>query len=546
MKKIYSYFLIGAACPCVLFAQAPTDPHNINHALQGPGGNSPQFTNDVVVAPSPMREHNSSITVSFNGWIYEATGLETMDSDSSGGIVRYSKDNGTTWNTFASWLYPGVDYINPEIEVAGTDTNNLNLFVAGAWYDSTSGDADVWVDKYNGRNGQFISEVYSEGLQYPVRDLDIATDYRYPAYNASPYSVGLLYSHFGSADSIIFVSSANAGTTWGNRKGVAGTGSYCDQVSLAFGISSNWSNGRYFAAWEERSSFSATSIGRIKTAHCQSTIDGAWTSPICLDSIDVSCSGVVRRPRISCQYNSTVNNDSNAVSTVVMFERAFGGDTSDCDIIGFCSWTQPASNRWYRFDVVNDGQQTLQPDIAYDPAYNNFLLTYFNRTAQAMPYLVNNFNMQPASAWITITSNYCDQPSTCGNPFPHVTINPAVTQAAFSWVRQAAPNREEAMFDAEYLITSSPFENVAENTLLLYPNPSADQSQLTFTTGQAGPVRIDLFDMNGQLVQNLADESMSEGTHQLTISSRSLAEGTYFISVVSGTEKHTVRFVVVK
>src|SRR5574337_299109 len=172
MKKIYHTFIFCAAFSASAVAQSSVqDAHNFTPAIQGPGGNSALFANDVVVAPSSLREHGSSLTIAFNGWVYEATGLETMNSDSSGGIVRMSRDNGTTWTTFASWLYSGVDYINPEIEVAGTDTNNLALFVAGAWYDSTGANADIWVDKYDARNGSFISEVYNESMQYPVRDL---------------------------------------------------------------------------------------------------------------------------------------------------------------------------------------------------------------------------------------------------------------------------------------------------------------------------------------------------------------------------------------
>lgn len=243
MKKIDVFnLLLFIGTPFFSIAQSPGDSHNFRQG--GPIESSPQFTNDVIVSPSGMKQHGTSIAVAFNGWVYEATGLETMNSDSSGGIIRMSKDNGFTWVPFASYLYSNIDYLSPEIEVAGTDTNNLSLFIASAWYDSISGTADIWVDKYNARNGLFIAEVYNESMMSPVRDLDIATDYRYPAWSALPYSVGLLYSHFGSTDSIIFVSSGDGGTTWGNRRNIAGTAAYYDQVSLAFGISSGWGNGR--------------------------------------------------------------------------------------------------------------------------------------------------------------------------------------------------------------------------------------------------------------------------------------------------------------
>lgn len=538
MKKIYQLILFFTAFASEMPAQY--DAHNF---AQGQSGPSALFANDVIIAPSGMKQHGTSITVAFNGWVYEATGTETMDSDSSGGIIRMSRDNGFTWTNFASYLYPNVDYISPEIEVAGTDTNNLFLFVAGSWYDSTSGASDIWVDKYNARNGTFISEVYNESFQYPVRDLDLATDYKHPAWLASPYSVGLLYSHFGSLDSVIFVSSGDGGNTWSNRTAIAGTSAYFDHVSLAYGISSNWGNGRYFAAWEERSSFSGTTIGKIKTAHCASVFNGVWTSPFCLDSLDPAISGMARRPRIACLENNAMTNDSNGVSVDVVFERAFGGDTADCDIIGFYSKSQPAGNFWYRFDVANNSSQTLQPDISFDPAYNNFLLTYFNRTGQAMPYLVHDFNMINPATWVTITSNYCDQPSTVKDPFPRVTINPALVQAAFSWTRQATPTREQAMFDAEYMVTAIPATAFGQS-FSLYPNPAQQQALLAFDLVNTEEVRIDVYDMGGRLVLNVLEESMSAGPQQVAIPCGSLSNGTYLVSVTSGSFQKTVRLVV--
>ncbi len=541
MKKIYQLILFLGSTAVAGAQSAGQDAHN---TAQGPGGGSPLFTNDVIVAPSSLKQHGTSIAVAFNGWLYEAAGLETMDSDSSGGIIRMSKDNGFTWVNFASWLYPNVDYLSPEIEVVGTDTNNLFLFVASAWHDSVSYASDLWVDKYNARNGAFITEVYNDAMLYAIRDVDLASDYRYPAWTSSPYSVGLLYSHLSQFDSIMFVSSGDGGNTWGTPLTITRTSAYTDQVSLAYGIGGNWANGRYFAAWEERSSFSGTSIGKIKTAHCQTTFNGAWTSTFCLDSLDASMSGLVRRPRIACQYNSMATNDSLGLSTLVLFERAYGGDTADCDILGFYSKSQPLGNFWYRFDVINNPQQVLQPDVVYDPGYNNFLLTFYNRTTLEMPYVVHDFNMISPSAWVMITNNFCDQPSTVKDPFPRVAINPVVTQAAFSWTRQATATREQAMFDAEYMVTNVAAVPVADMQFSLYPNPAQLQSLLTFNLAAAEKVHIDVYDLDGRLVMNLVDQSMDAGPQQVYIPAAGLANGTYIISVTTNSARHNALLII--
>lgn len=533
MKKILPFICLFLGVSAYSQEETPvaSDPHNY---IQGPGGGSSQFAGDVAILPSSIRQHGTSISVAFNGWIYEATGIESIDSDSSGGLVRMSRDNGFTWTTVANYFIPGIDYINPEIEVTGTDTNNLFLFIASAWYDSVSNNTVVWVDKYNATTGAFINEPYNEALTYPVRDIDIASDYKSPAWTSSPYSVAILYSHLGpSTDSVIFVSSGDAGNTWGNRRGVAGTVLFTDQVSLAFGISNLWSNGRYFAAWEERTSFSGTTIGKIKTAHCVTTFDGAWTSPISLDSLDAGVTGYARRPSISCMYNSMASNDSSGITVLVVFERAWSGDTADCDIIGFYSKTQPYSSFWYRFDVANNAYQTLQPDVAYDPGYNNFLVTYFNRTMQQMPYLVHEYNMLSPYSWVTITSNYCDQPATLRNPFPRVAINPVLIQAAFSWTRISPANREQAMFDAEYMITAAPEPSAVINEINLFPNPATSAATLTFYLAAEGRVSIDVYAIDGSLVMNIIDQSLNEGEQRVDLPVSEFANGMYLIKITS-------------
>lgn len=544
MKKVYQLLLLFIGSSIISNAQSQSPVQNNQHLKQAGHENSVLFTNDVIIAPSAKTQRGTSISVAFNGWVYEATGVQTLNSDSSGGIVRRSKDNGYTWTTIASYLYPSVDYLSPEIEVAGTDTNSLSLFIAGAWYDSTTSYSDVWVDKYDARTGLFVQEVYNESVQYAIRDIDLATDYRSPAWLASPYSVGLLYSHFGSVDSLIFVSSGDGGNTWGNRQGVAGTTGYMDQVSLAFGISGSWGNGRYFAAWEERSSYSATSIGKIKVAHCMATFNGTWTVPFRLDSLDASVTNYARRPRIACLYNAATDNDSSAISVDVIFERATNGDTANCDILGFYSKSQPLGNYWYRFDVATTGSQTLQPDIAFDPGYNNFLLTYFDRTAPGMPYVVHGYNMVSPSSWILITNNYCDQPSSLKNPFPRVAINPALAQAAFSWTSQATATREQAMFDAEYMVTSVQAASASEENFKLYPNPAQEQTLLTFNLEQTEKVHIDIYDMSGQLVMNVCDQAMNEGPQQISVPVAALSNGTYLLSMTTGSTRMTTRLVV--
>jgi len=67
------------------------------------------------------------------------------------------------------------------------------------------------------------------------------------------------------------------------------------------------------------------------------------------------------------------------------------------------------------------------------------------------------------------------------------------------------------------------------------PNPMNPEATVTYTTSRQGPVRIDMFNIQGRLVRRLVDESaMAAGTHQAKIDGRgergeTLPSGVYYI-----------------
>lgn len=80
----------------------------------------------------------------------------------------------------------------------------------------------------------------------------------------------------------------------------------------------------------------------------------------------------------------------------------------------------------------------------------------------------------------------------------------------------------------------------------LYPNPTNDQAILSFDLQNTHVVTAVLMNVNGQIVQTLANEEMTEGTHALQITTSDLEAGIYFAVIGAGETKQTLRLSVIK
>lgn len=69
--------------------------------------------------------------------------------------------------------------------------------------------------------------------------------------------------------------------------------------------------------------------------------------------------------------------------------------------------------------------------------------------------------------------------------------------------------------------------DVAQNT----PNPVSSRTTISFTTREAGTVRIRVFDASGRQVATVADRAFATGTHAVDFDASGLAAGVYVYSV---------------
>ena len=66
-----------------------------------------------------------------------------------------------------------------------------------------------------------------------------------------------------------------------------------------------------------------------------------------------------------------------------------------------------------------------------------------------------------------------------------------------------------------------------------YPNPFNPTTTITYTTSQSGPVKVEVFDVQGRQVQLLENGVVTAGRHSLTFDAQNLPSGTYIYRLIT-------------
>jgi len=64
-----------------------------------------------------------------------------------------------------------------------------------------------------------------------------------------------------------------------------------------------------------------------------------------------------------------------------------------------------------------------------------------------------------------------------------------------------------------------------------YPNPFNPSTVISYAIPKSGIVNLKIFNVLGQLVRTLVNQSQLAGTHQVTFNANSLSSGVYFYSL---------------
>lgn len=541
MKKKFTLLVLL----CVLAGAVTAGGNGIdrrNQALPVKPANPVLYCNDVVIHDDiTMDQRDAALSIAFNGWVYSSY---TVDQYPNAGLeLMKSTDNGWTWNPMWSYITSGYSCNALDIVVCGTSESDLYLFQAGVSYISSTARYVVWVDKYDATSGNFINEVFFEDSEYRIYDVQIASDYKFPSFGASPYSIGILFSKTSvPADSLIFCSSADGGNTFTNRKVVSYSPDYMDRISLSFGRSDSYYNGRYFAAWYETSV--DPRIGKTYMSNSDPYFDSDWLLPYRLDDLPGSAEDRTNDPVIACQQ-SVNDNDAGSFTTVVLFNRDYYHDGQDYDVIGgYNKISAGGIPAWTPLYLANtDMVKEFEADLNYDPAYDNFLVTYCDSTNQKLIYAVQGMDMPDPGNWWVIDDQYNDQPNLV-NPYPKVEINPWYTQVGHVWDADRAGNGM-AMWDAEYAVgTGNKVSN--EVVLNVTPNPAKDMVNISFSLKEKSNVKLTVYDIRGLKVYEEDFGMVKSWRPSVTFNAGSLEPGYYSVVIETAGNTATGKLVIVR
>lgn len=80
----------------------------------------------------------------------------------------------------------------------------------------------------------------------------------------------------------------------------------------------------------------------------------------------------------------------------------------------------------------------------------------------------------------------------------------------------------------------------------VYPNPSGEKAYLNFTLPEGGPITIELFNSNGQLLKTITNSPFEAGNHQLDMDMNGLPGGIYWVKFSSETNIETIKLIKTK
>lgn len=491
------------------------------------------YDNDVIIGSATIYSGQKlEMDVTNNGWVFVAYNIFDSLTNYGGFIVKRSKDDGRTWQLFTEANFINTEYTDIDITVAGNDSTDMQLFVAGIARNKSNNTFGLFVDMYDAVSGQLMDGgvvSHSTGTR-KIYDLALANSYKSPGSGEVPYSVGLAYSCFGStSDSVNYYVSMDGGYSFLPSKNVATTSYYFSDVSIAYGRSAIESSGRYYLAWHRRMSL-GHNRGNIFTAHNTSFVNSGFSEPFAVDSVDPVTANKSSNPCIAVSVGDY--NDSIGVTAVVLMDVAYNGNDDDMDVVSFHNRLAYSSEHWYVKAVANGAtESTLYGDISFDPGNNNFLATYLNKTDGKVNYVANNLNM--ALAWTPIATQINNSTAGMSLAHPKVVINPAKVQTAHAWV-QITASGFSFMFDAEYNITTG-IADAETMGINVYPNPA--NNFLNIQLSETGDAAIAIYDLSGREVMT------KDIVEHAVLDISQLTQGMYVLRIVQSGNTGTTRFV---
>jgi hypothetical protein len=190
----------------------------------------------------------------------------------------------------------------------------------------------------------------------------------------------------------------------------------------------------------------------------------------------------------------------------------------------------------------------LCPDICFNPYDSTFMVTYFDSTAQKLPFLTHHFNMNSPDQWNIISPGYNDS-TNLSAPYPKVALNFGLHTGANAWIAERSGGNGVAMFDSR----SSTWTGVSDannpnRTRLFgaYPNPTANNINISFFLDKTEKVTITVMNILGQPLGIITCQIYTRGRHAVPFDVSGFPPGTYLYGFNAGDHSSCGKFAVVR
>jgi hypothetical protein len=116
------------------------------------------------------------------------------------------------------------------------------------------------------------------------------------------------------------------------------------------------------------------------------------------------------------------------------------------------------------------------------------------------------------------------------------------------FLNQTDPNTPQTVVVDELLATKQPLNPMLRQN---YPNPFNNSTTIEFDLSQSGDIRLQIFDLNGRLVNTLKNGSYPAGVYSLSWNGRtqngeSVSSGIYYAVLKTNAQRSVIKMTLLK
>ncbi len=484
-------------------------------------------------------EVKTQISVADNGNIYVLASIENEFD------FWVSYDEGATYQLLQH--YSGPSMYDIDMVVTGNNASNIKIWFAIAYKDD-EGRALFFIMNLDAQGNQQQSKVANLGY-VDVTSVSIATDYRSPGSDGSPFAIAVACAYHEYDDDELYIDrigffySLDGGTSFGDNKVVYRKGDVEEN---------EWVNGIDLSLGCQKGFTPQGRAGIVATTHIGQNV------MLFLDRYDFrsTAGGPIQPICIAGDYGSSdyahptiqMMNDNAMQTSQYYFLIA-----AECDDQGYPAVEFFYPKEGFHVGVANPESyfdwygefDIFEPDMSYDKTNHYFLLTYQEWGAyDKLMYACRSYQniSQDLSTWYYPNGGEYANTDNLGSESvfvqPKVDINPAKTKVCFTWALcEQMSDTWYVYADAEWATVGVEERPMVANSLGLAPDPAHDKTVVKVE--KEDEYQGVVYDLQGRKVMGF---SFSGTEHNLDVTG--LPAGVYTVHLQSDAAKYASKVIV--